>query len=84
MSKLVYVVSGVPQGSGLGQLLFLLYTSEIFSFLENKLIGNADDSNLMAIVPSQGVIVTVAESLIHNLSRVGEWFDLWGQGHLVS
>ena len=43
-SKLVNVVSGVPQGSVLGPLLFLLYTSELFSILENKLIGYADDS----------------------------------------
>ena len=42
-SKLVNVVSGVPQGSVLGPLLFLLYTSELFSVLENKLIGYADD-----------------------------------------
>ena len=42
-SKLVNVVSGLPQGSVLGQLLFLLYTSELFSILENKLIGYPDD-----------------------------------------
>ena len=53
-SKLVDVVSGVPQGSILGQLLFLLYTSEHFSILENKLIGYADDSTLIAVVPSPG------------------------------
>ena len=48
-SKLVNVESGVPQGSVLGPLLFLLYTSEFFSILENKLIGSADDSTLMAV-----------------------------------
>ena len=42
-SKLVDVVSGVSQGSVLGPLLFLLFTSELFSILENKLIGYADD-----------------------------------------
>ena len=52
-SKLVNVVSRGPQGSVLGPLLFLLYTSELFSILENKLICYADDSTLMAVVPSQ-------------------------------
>ena len=32
--KLVDVVSGVPQDSVLGQLLFLLYASELFSILD--------------------------------------------------
>ena len=58
-SKLVNVVSGVPQGSVVGPLLFLLYTSDLFSILENKLIGYADDSTLIAVVPSPGVRVTV-------------------------
>ena len=48
-SKLVNVVSEVPQGSVSCPLLFLLYTSELFSILENKLIGYADDSTLMLI-----------------------------------
>ena len=42
-SKLVDVVSAVPQGSVLSPLLFLLNTSELFSILENKVIGYADD-----------------------------------------
>ena len=54
-SKLVNVVSGVPQGGVLGLLLFLLCTSELFSILENKLICYADDSTLIAVVSSSGV-----------------------------
>ena len=68
-SKLVNVVSGVPQGSVLGQLLFFQYTSELFSILENELIDYADDSTLMAVVPSPGVRVAVAESLIRDLGK---------------
>ena len=77
-SKLVDVVSGVQQGSVKGPLLFLLYTLELFSILENKLIGYADDSTLMDVVPSPGVRVTVTESQICDLARVNEWCDLWG------
>ena len=38
---------------------------------------NADDSTLMAVVPSPGVRVAVAESLISDLGGVSEWCDLW-------
>ena len=58
-SKLVNVVSGVSQGSVLGPLLFLLNTAEIFSIVENKLYGYADDSTLVAVVPSPGERVAV-------------------------
>ena len=75
-SKLVNVMSGVPQGSVLRPLLFLLYTSELFSILENKLISYADDSTLIAVVPSPGLRVAVAESLSRDLVKVNEWCDL--------
>ena len=32
----------------------------------------------MAVVPSPGVRVAVAESLIRDLGRYSEWCDLWG------
>ena len=70
-SKLDNVVSGVLQ-SVLGTLVFLLYTSELFSILENTLIRHADDFTLMAVVPSSGVRVTIAESLIRDLGNVSE------------
>ena len=62
-SKLVNVVSGVPQGSVLGPLLFLLYTAVLFSVVENKLYGYADDSTLVAVVPSPGERAAVSESI---------------------
>ena len=76
-SKLVNVMSGVPQGSDLVPLLFLLYISELFSTLENKLIGFANDSTLTAVVPSPDARVTGAEYMIWGLCRVSEWCDLW-------
>ena len=78
-SKMVNVVSGAPQ-----QIVFWArYCSSralrsFFYILENKLIGYADDSNLMAFVPSPGVRVAVAESLIRDLGRVSNWCDFWG------
>ena len=58
-SKLVKVVPGVPQGSVLGPQLFLLYTPELFSIVKNLLYGYADDSTLVAVVPSPGERVAV-------------------------
>ena len=59
-------------------VFFLLYTSELFSILENKLIVYDDDSTLVAVAPSPGVRVAVAESLNRDLSRVSEWCNLYG------
>ena len=53
-------------------------TLRSFSIPENKLIFDADDTTLMAVMPSTAVRVTVAESLIRDLGRVSEWWDLWG------
>ena len=62
----------------MGPLLFLLYTSELFSILENKRIGYADDSTFISVVVSPGLRVAVAESLSRDLVKVSEWCDLWG------
>ena len=49
-----------------------------FYILENKLIGYAGDSTLIAVVPSSGVRITVEKSLSRVLVKVSEWCDLWG------
>ena len=69
-SKLVNVVSGVPQGSVLGPKLFLSYTAEIIYIVENKLCGYADDSTLVAVVPAPGERVDVSESMNSDLYKV--------------
>ena len=49
-----------------------------FYILENKLIGYAHDSTLIALGLSTLIRVTVAESLNHDLGKVSEWCELWG------
>ena len=46
--------------------------------MENKLYGYADDSNLVAVVPSPGEMVAVSESMNCDLNRVSVWCNLWG------
>ena len=45
-----YVTSGVPQGSVLGPLLFILYVNDITDGLQSTLEMFADDSKLYRII----------------------------------
>ena len=78
LSDIRYVVSGVPQGSVLGPLLFIIYTSDMWLDLENKLIAYADDATLVASIPSPGLRSSVAESLNRDLERINDWCKRWG------
>ena len=62
-SQLKLVVSGVPQGSVLAPLLFILYTAGMWNDLENKIILHADDTTLYAEVVSPFDHISVANSL---------------------
>ena len=41
--------SEVPQGSVLGPLLIILYTSEVFDLLKNKMFAYADESTILVV-----------------------------------
>ena len=42
--------------------------------LENTLLGNADDSTLLAEVPEPGSRVQTVLSLNQDLARIGHWY----------
>lgn len=77
-SSVVSVISGVPQGSVLGPLLFLLYIRDLPLLLENVLVGYADDSTLIAPVSCPRDRVLVAASLNRDLDVIVAWCSRWG------
>ena len=70
----------MPHGSVFGPILFLLYTSELFSILDNNLIGDAkyDEYTLLSVVPSPGARVKIVKSLSRALGKVSDRCDLCG------
>ena len=67
-SEWIPIVSGVPQGSVLGPLLFILYTSEIFELIENRLYVYADALKLLVVVRKPEDRPAVAASFNRNLA----------------
>ena len=76
-SSFTDVVSGVPQGSVLGPLLFILYTSDMFDLVSNHLISYADDTTLYAVIPRATERCVVADSLNRDLECISDWCSRW-------
>ena len=71
------LISGVPRGSVLGSLLFILYTSEMFELVGNRLFAYVDDSTVLAVVRKPADRHAVAASLDGDLARIQEWCNHW-------
>lgn len=71
-SDSIRVTSGVPQGSVLGPLLFVVYINDIDSYVSSHLIKFADDVRLfLPVDPSQ------IAPLQCDLNRISEWCSAW-------
>ena len=69
-SEWIPIISGMPQGSVLGPLLFILYTSEMFELVENRLFAYADDSTLLSVVLKPADRPAVAASLNTDFAKI--------------
>jgi hypothetical protein len=67
------VLSGVPQGSILGPLLFIIFINDIDLNIGNKILKFADDTKLFGSASSDDDI----ESLRYDLNRLFEWSEKW-------
>ena len=67
------VTSGVPQGSVLGPLLFLIYINDIDQGLVSKLSKFADDTKLGINTADPNAV----EMLRRDLARIGDWSERW-------
>jgi len=67
------VLSGVPQGSVLGPLLFVIYINDLPDLATNTMKLYADDSKLLSIVND----LSDASRLQGDLDSVSDWMSEW-------
>ena len=68
------VNAGVPQGSRLGPLLFLVYTNDLVNNLECKPFMFADDTTLLAIANNT---FETTNMLSRDLTKISNWAHIW-------
>ena len=73
-SEFLNIVSGVPQGSILGPLLFLIYLNDIVDNISCPISLFADDTSLLELQTSWGL---VENNLNLNISKLELWSRKW-------
>ena len=73
LSEWVEVLSGVPQGSVLGPVLFLIYINDLDQGLVSKLGKFADDSKLCKAISGQQDV----SALQCDLTQLERWAEKW-------
>ena len=73
-SKWGAVQAGVPQGSILGPLFFLIYINDLTDGLKCKVKLFADDTSIFTVVHDQNA---AAENLNHDLKLINHWALQW-------
>ena len=68
------VNAGVPQGSILGPLLFLIYINDLFDNLSSNVKVFTDDTYLFSVIRDINVS---ARKLNENLKKICEWAFQW-------
>ena len=68
------VNAGVPQGSRLGPLLFIIYMNDIVNEIESDILIFADDTSLMA---SGSDPAETAAQLNRDLGKISQWATRW-------